>query len=146
MRPITRMACCQPAPAWQWLSRHGIGPGRVSGSDQPQYSLQPTERRVERRKEVEVSSGWDRDDLARLLALEHAFCALTLISASNFAYLAETTPSAAVKQFREAIEGSVYDTGQASKETKAAMKHHLKRMFDHIAEMAKHAGQGTQKS
>ncbi|MBZ9940157.1 DUF6338 family protein [Mesorhizobium sp. BR1-1-13] len=50
------------------------------------------------------------------------------------------------KQFREAIEGSVYDTGQASKETKVAMKHHLKRMFDHIAEMAKHADQGTQGS
>lgn len=93
-----------------------------------------------------MSADWDHDDLARLLALEHAFCALALISASNFAYLAETTPSAAVKQFRDAIEGSVYDTGQASQETKAAMKHHLKRMFDHIAEMAKHADQGTAKS
>lgn len=81
----------------------------------------------------------DHDDLAKLLALEHAFCALALISASNFAHLAETTPRAAVKQFREAIEGSMYDAGQASKETKTAMKHHLKRMFDHIAEMAKHA-------
>ncbi|UCI30946.1 hypothetical protein [Mesorhizobium sp. B4-1-4] len=89
-----------------------------------------------------MSADWDHDDLARLLGLEHAFCALALISASNFAYLAETTPSAAVKQFREAIEGSVYDTGQASKETKAAMKRHLKRMFDHIAGMAKHADLG----
>ncbi|MER8427642.1 hypothetical protein [Mesorhizobium sp. M1403] len=92
-----------------------------------------------------MDADWDHDDMARLLALEHAFCALALISASNYAYLAESTPSAAVKQFRAAIEGSVYDSGQASKETQGLMKQHLKRMFDHIAHMAIHADQGARK-
>jgi hypothetical protein len=32
---------------------------------------------------------FDENDLEQLLALEHAFCSLALISASNFAYLAE---------------------------------------------------------
>ena len=89
-----------------------------------------------------MGADWDADDMARLLALEHAFCALALISASNYAYLAETSPSAAVRQFREAIEGSVHDSGQTSATTKAAMRQHLKRMFDHIASMATHADPG----
>ena len=83
-----------------------------------------------------MSDEWNHDDLARLLALEHAFYSLALISASNYAYLAETTPSAAVKQFRSAIEGSTFDTKQYPPETQRLMREHLKRMFDHVADMA----------
>ena len=83
-----------------------------------------------------MSADWDADDLARLLALEHAFCAVTLLSASNYANLSRSTPSEVISQFRSAIEGSVYDTGQLSTDTKLLMKQHLKRIFDHIAKMA----------
>lgn len=93
-----------------------------------------------------MSSDWDDDDFARLLAMEHAFCSLALISANNFASLAQCTTSAAVQQFRSAIEGSIYDTGQVSQETKDLMRQHLKRMFDHVAGMAKHADQGDRPS
>ncbi|MCA0048191.1 hypothetical protein LB577_14690 [Mesorhizobium sp. B283B1A] len=89
-----------------------------------------------------MSVNWGEDDLARLLALEHAFHALALFSAYNYAHLDGTTPSAAVKQFREAVEGSVYDTGQAPKAVQVLMSKHLKKMFDHVAAMAVHADQG----
>ena len=92
-----------------------------------------------------MSSDWNQDDLARLLALEHAFCSIALISASNFSYLANTTPSEAVKQFRSAIEGSMFDVGDIPKETNVLMRKHLKRIFDHIASMAIHADEGTKK-
>lgn len=90
-----------------------------------------------------MSDSFDADDLARLIALEHAFNSLALISASNFAFLAETTPSAAVAQFREAVESSVYDSGDMPKEVQTLVREHLKRMFDHVAHMAKHADQGV---
>jgi hypothetical protein len=92
-----------------------------------------------------MSADFDFDDVARLLALEHAFSALALISAGNYAQLAGVTPSEAVVQFRNAIEGSVYDAGDRPKEVKDAMRTHLKRMFDHVAVMAKHADQGLPK-
>lgn len=90
-----------------------------------------------------MSADFDFDDMARLLALEHAFGALALISAGNYAHLAGVTPSEAVQQFRSAIEGAVYDTGDRSKEVQVAMRAHLKRMFDHLATMAKHADLGA---
>lgn len=93
-----------------------------------------------------MSDSFQADDLARLVALEHAFNALALISASNYAFLANTTPSAAVAQFRTAIESSVYDTGDMSKELQALAHAHLKRMFDHVAQMAKHADQGVREN
>jgi len=54
-----------------------------------------------------MSAEWDSDDFARLLALEHAFGALALISAANFALGANTTPAEAVAHFRAAIESSI---------------------------------------
>jgi hypothetical protein len=92
-----------------------------------------------------MSNDFNQDDLARLLALEHAFCSLALISASNFAFLAATKPSEAVKQFRSAIEGSMLDTKEYSSELNTRMQIHLKRMFDHIAKMAIHADLGHEK-
>ena len=89
-----------------------------------------------------MSADFDRDDLARLIALEHAFYGLTLISAGNFAHLAGILPSEAVKQFRSAIEGAVFDAGDMPKETKDLIRTHLKRMFDHVAGMAVHADEG----
>lgn len=105
-------------------------------------SLLPTSlfgkpRSITRRAAIFMSDDWNHDDLARLLALEHAFYSLALISASNFAYLANTTPDAAVKQFRSAVEGSMLDTKQYPPGTQQAMREHLKRMFDHVASMAK---------
>lgn len=93
-----------------------------------------------------MSDSFDADDLARLIALEHAFNSLALISASNFAFLAKITPSAAVAQFREAVESSVYDSGDMPKEVQTLVREQLKRMFDHVAHMAKHADQGVRDS
>lgn len=90
-----------------------------------------------------MSDSFRDDDLARLIAIEHAFNSLALISASNFAFLANTTPSAAVGQFRSAIESSLYDSGDMSPELQALVRVHLKRMFDHVAAMAKHADEGV---
>lgn len=83
-----------------------------------------------------MSAHYDADDLARLLALEHAFNALALISACNFAHVAKTTPSEAVAHFREAIEGSLYDVADTPEAVRHLMKQHLKRMFDHVSMMA----------
>jgi len=88
-----------------------------------------------------VSADFDFDDMARLMALEHAFSAMALISAGNLAHLANVTMSQAVQQFRDAIESSVHDVGDRPKELQVAMQAHLKRMFDHLASMAKHADQ-----
>lgn len=86
-----------------------------------------------------MSADFDADDLARLLALEHAFCSLALISASNFARLNNSKPSEAVAQFRAAIEGSIYDTAEMPPEVGKRMRLHLRRLFDHVAGMAIHA-------
>jgi hypothetical protein len=91
-----------------------------------------------------MSSEFDLDDMARLLALEHAFGAWALISASNYARLAHVKPSEAVAQFRGAIESSLLDSNNTPKGVRELMKKHLKRMFDHVAEMAKHADRGTE--
>lgn len=88
-----------------------------------------------------MSANWNADDLARLMALEHAFGALTLISASNFAQLANVKPSEAVNQFRTAIESSVLD-GDLPPDVRALMRQHLKRIFDNVSDMAKHADHG----
>jgi len=93
-------------------------------------------------KEKWMSADWDADDLARLTALEHAFSALALISASNFAFLANITPSEAVARFRDAIEGAVADAPGRTVDP-VAVRAHLKRMFDHLAVMARHADLGA---
>jgi len=92
-----------------------------------------------------MSSDFDIDDFARLLALEHAFSALTLISAGNFAYLADIKPSEAISQFRSSIESSIYDSADTPKDVRNLMRMHLKRMFDHVADMAEHADNGVNK-
>jgi hypothetical protein len=84
-----------------------------------------------------MSANWDSDDLARLLAIEHAFYAMALIGACNFAHGAKTTPVEAIKHFRSAIEGSIYDSADTSEEVRKLMRTHLKRMFDHVETMSK---------
>jgi len=91
-----------------------------------------------------VSSDFDKDDFARLLALEYAFNTLALISASNHAHLSEIKPSQSVSLFREAIEGAMYDSKEYPAELRNLMKKHLKRMFDHVESMAVHADRGFQ--
>jgi hypothetical protein len=88
-----------------------------------------------------VSANWSADDLARLVALAHAFGILALISAGNFAQLANVKPSEAVKQFRRAIKGSVHD-GDLASDVQVLMRKHLKRIFDNVSDMAKHADHG----
>jgi hypothetical protein len=90
-----------------------------------------------------MSSEFDLDDFARLLALEHAFGALALICASNFAYLAKVKPSEAVRQFRSAIESSIHDTADTPADVRELMRKHLKRLFDHVAHMAEHTDKGS---
>jgi len=91
-----------------------------------------------------MSSDWDADDLARLLALEHAFNTIALISAGNFSYLSETTVLDAVRRFRSATEGAVLDQRDIPPKTAVAIRKHLGRMFDHVEEMAKLGEQGQQ--
>lgn len=85
-----------------------------------------------------MSADWDGDDLARLLALEHAFRSLALIGASNYALLNGTTVSDASAQFRDAIVGSVYDTALPDG-LKKPMHTHLGRMFDQVGATARQA-------
>jgi hypothetical protein len=91
-----------------------------------------------------VSVDFDKDDLARLLALEHAFSTIALISANNFAYLAKIKTSEAVAQFRLATESSIYDAADTPKDVRDLMRSHLKRLFDHVARMAEHADKGSE--
>lgn len=90
-----------------------------------------------------MNSDFDEDDLARLLALEHAFYATALVSAANFALLenlkvrrAPLTTAEAVQQFRDAVKSSMFDRKDYSPEIRTLMARHLKRMFDHVASMA----------
>jgi hypothetical protein len=88
-----------------------------------------------------LSSDFDKDDLARLLALEYAFECLALISASNFAYLAETSTSDAVREFRGATEGAMLDSRTYPADTRKLIQKHLRRLFDDVEKMAKEADQ-----
>lgn len=88
-----------------------------------------------------MSAEWGASDLARLLALEHAFSALAVISAGNFAHNHNMMTREAVKVFRQAIESSVQDTAQLGV-AKPLVVGHLKSMFDHVALMAEMTDQG----
>jgi hypothetical protein len=90
-----------------------------------------------------MSADFDRDDLARLLALEHAFYATALVSAANFANLQnakagsdEMSTSQAVQMFREGVESSLFDRKDYPTDIRSLISGHLKRMFDHVAGMA----------
>ena len=92
-----------------------------------------------------MSADFDANDLARLLALEHAFGAIVLVSATNHSFLAEQKPSDSVKQFRSAVIGSTYDDASYPKEFNKLIQSHLERMFDHIESMAQHADLGVER-
>jgi hypothetical protein len=81
-----------------------------------------------------MSADFDKDDLARLVALEHAFYTITLIAAANFAHNAGCKTSEAVAYFRSSAEGLLHDDAIVPKE---AVREHLKRIFDHATEMAR---------
>lgn len=83
-----------------------------------------------------MADTWGSDDLARLMALEHAFGALALIGAANFAHNAGVTPLEAVGQIRQAIESAPYDAADTPDAVRALMRAHLKRLFDHVETMA----------
>lgn len=87
-----------------------------------------------------MSASWDSDDLERLIALENVFNTLALISASNFAFLADTSVTNAVKQFRSATEGATLDR----RDVRDGVKKHMSRLFDQVEEMAKLADSQSQ--
>jgi hypothetical protein len=89
-----------------------------------------------------VSDDFNKDDLARLLALEYAFSALALISASNFAKMQGLAPGEAVGYFPAGIESSLYDTSDMGTETRELVRMRLRRMFDHVATMAEEVTRG----
>jgi hypothetical protein len=81
-----------------------------------------------------MSANLDKDELARLVALEHAFYTIALIAAANFSFNAGCKTSEAVAHFRSSAEGSLGGEALASKE---AVREHLKRLFDNLTEMAR---------
>jgi hypothetical protein len=81
-----------------------------------------------------VSADFDKDDLARLVALEHAFYTIALIAAANFAHNAGCKPGEAVAYFRSSADGLLHGDTVASKE---AVREHLKRLFDNLTEIAR---------
>ena len=89
-----------------------------------------------------MSEAWDSDDFARLLALEHAFNTIALISAGNFAFLSNSTVESAVAQFRSATESAILDQRGIPKPTAIAIRKHLGRMFDLVTDMAKQSDLG----
>jgi hypothetical protein len=80
-----------------------------------------------------VSGDFDKDDLARLVALEHAFYTIALIAAANFAHNAGCKPGEAVAYFRSSADGLLHETAVS----KEAVGEHLKRLFDNLTEMAR---------
>jgi hypothetical protein len=89
-----------------------------------------------------LSSSWDEDDLARMLALEHAFSTITLMWACQFADQQRTKPSKAVAQLREAVLSSVLDSKDHNGPIGALINGHLHRMFEHVRKIAEHADRG----
>ncbi|WP_300530152.1 hypothetical protein [Maricaulis sp.] len=83
-----------------------------------------------------MSSDWDADDFARLMALEHAWYAVTLVSAGNYAGMNGIKIKDAVQQLRDAVESSLYDHDDLPGNTRQLMRGHLKRMFDEVEQMA----------
>jgi hypothetical protein len=80
-----------------------------------------------------MGADFDKDDLARLVALEHAFYTIALIAAANFAHNAGCKPGEAVAYFRSSVDGFLHDTAVS----KEAVREHLKRLFDNLTEMAR---------
>ena len=91
-----------------------------------------------------MSADWDSDDLTRLIALESAFGTLTIMWAGMFAHHANSKPSVAVKQLREAMLGSFADTKEYTGDIGQRIKYHQTRLLDHVERMAQHADEGYQ--
>jgi len=89
-----------------------------------------------------LSSDWDQGDLARMLALEHAFGAIALMWAGQFAEQHGGKPSQAVMQLRDAILGAALDSKDHNGPLGALINAHLQRMFEHVSNMARHADKG----
>jgi hypothetical protein len=86
-----------------------------------------------------MSQEWDTSDLARMLALEHAFGALSLMWSCQFAQTAGIKPSEAAAQYRSAILSSLYDAKDYPPSVHALIKQHLEHMLDNLTKMAAHA-------
>lgn len=89
-----------------------------------------------------MSTVHDADDLARLIALEHAFGALTLMWCCQFANQQGSLPSDAASQFRTATLGAVFDSKEHAGELGALVAAHLHRLFSDLEKMTAHADQG----
>ena len=90
-----------------------------------------------------MTSNYDADDLARLFAIEHIVSSMALMWSVNFAQMNGGTPSDSVKLLRDALEGSLHDDANYSKEVRDLVRTHIARLFNHIASMAVHADKGV---
>jgi hypothetical protein len=84
-----------------------------------------------------MSAEWDADDLARLLALEHAFGVIGLMCASNMAKNMGVSVNELVQELSKVTRSTLYDGKDISVSTRAAMAKHLDKLFAHIGSMAK---------
>lgn len=92
--------------------------------------------------EAPLSSDWDQDGLARMLALEQAFGVIALMWACQFAEQQGAKPSQAVAQLREAVLSSGLDSKDHRSQVSALIDAHLRRMFEHVGKRAEHADRG----
>ena len=84
-----------------------------------------------------MSAEWETDDLARMMALEHAFGALSLMWSYQFAKTSGSKPSETTLQFRNAVLSSIYDSGDYPSNVREKIKKHLERMLDNLSKMSK---------
>jgi len=84
-----------------------------------------------------VSEDWNSDDLARLIALENMFGALSFMWSAQFASTNEMTSVEAVNLFRDAVLSSSYDMGDRDPAARKLIVEHIQRNFDHILSMAR---------
>ncbi len=80
---------------------------------------------------------FESDDVVRLLALEHSFCAVALLSAGNYSHLAGISIEEASRRFHAATASPLYDSRSIPKDVRSRMDQHIRRLFDHVAEMAR---------
>ena len=92
-----------------------------------------------------MSANWDESYLARMLALEHAFGAISLMWAGMYASNAGCKPSEAVKLFKDSVLSSLYDGKDRSADIISLEKAHLENLLGNLEKMAALADKGYEK-
>ena len=89
-----------------------------------------------------MSENWDLDDLARIHALEHIVGAVTLMCCCLQAGQEGIKPSEYGKNFKNALESSLYDSSDRPSDVRELTRAHLTRVMENVLKMAKHADLG----